>query len=111
MLSKHRIILNEYVDAVKDELGDAFSQAILYGSFARGDNNESSDIDLMILTTLSDEEIEQIKGNLYDLAFDIEIETGIIINPVIKNRLHFMYWVDTVPYYRNVKKEGIVLAG
>ncbi len=36
-------------------------------------------------------------------------EVTISVN--IKNRAHFLYWSDNLPYYRNVKKKGIVLAG
>ena len=34
---------------------------------------------------------------------------GINISPVIKNRKQFEYWVDTLPYYRNVRDEGITI--
>ena len=50
----------------------------MYGSYARGDYRENSDIDIMILTTFSDKEIEQIENKIFDLAFELEIEQGIV---------------------------------
>ena len=41
------------------------------------------------------------------MAYDIELEKGIHISVVIKNEKQFEYWVDTLPFYRNVSKEGV----
>ena len=29
--------------------------------------------------------------------------------PIVKNINHFQYWVETYPFYSNVKKEGVSL--
>ena len=42
---------------------------IVYGSYARGDFNENSDIDIMVLTSRSEEEIKLVEYELYDVAF------------------------------------------
>ena len=87
------------------------SKVILYGSYARGDNHDFSDVDLMILVKMSDSEIKRIENDVYDIAFEIEIETGIDISPIIKNEAQYEYWVDTLPFYRNVRDEGVVING
>lgn len=92
-------------------LGSSLSKVILYGSYARGDNHDFSDVDLMILVKMSDSEIKRIENDVYDIAFEIEIETGIDISPIIKNEAQYEYWVDTLPYYRNVRDEGVVING
>ncbi len=104
-------VLEEFVNKSKNVLGNSFVSAILYGSYARGDYNSSSDVDIMLLTTLSDEEIEKMEDDIFDIAYDYLLSDGITISVNIKNNVHFLYWVDNLPYYRNVKKEGIVLAG
>ena len=78
---------------------------------ARGDNHDFSDVDLMILVKMSDSEIKRIENDVYDIAFEIEIETGIDISPIIKNEAQYEYWVDTLPFYRNVRDEGVVING
>ena len=92
-------------------LGSSLSKVILYGSYARGDNHDFSDVDLMILVKMSDSEIKRIENDVYDIAFEIEIETGIDISPIIKNEEQYEYWVDTLPFYRNVRDEGVVING
>ena len=59
---------------------------------------------------MSDEEIRLVKNDIYDLAFEFEINTGIEISPVIKNEDQYEYWVDTLPFYRNVRDEGVVIS-
>ena len=90
--------------------GDNIIDIYLYGSYARGDYRENSDIDIMVLTTLTDEEIRQIKTTIYDVAFDFQMEYGVDISVVIKNEAHFNYWLGALPFYDNVQKEGVVLS-
>lgn len=99
----------KFAQGLKYILGDKLTKIILYGSYARGDYNENSDIDIMVLTTLSDYEIEKIEGKVFDLAFDFLMEYGIDINVIIKNNDQFDYWLGALPFYDNVKKEGIVI--
>ena len=56
MNSIHDILLGFSQD-VKRILGDKLTKIILYGSYARGEERVNSDIDIMILTTLTEAEI------------------------------------------------------
>ena len=102
-------VLMLFVQGTKKILKNNLSKLIVYGSYARGDYKENSDIDVMILTPLSKEEIEQVENSIFDLAFDLELESGIVINPVLENEAHYRYWLGALPFYDNVEKEGIVI--
>ena len=106
-----RNILIDFSEEVKKILGKSLRKIILYGSYARGDYTENSDIDLMILTTLTDKEIEKIESNIYNLAFDFFMDYGVDISVVIKNEEQFNYWLGALPFYNNVQREGVVLNG
>ena len=110
MKSTHDIILG-FSRQVKRILGTKLTKVILYGSYARGDYKDNSDIDIMVLTTLTDEEIDKIETQVFDLAFDFQMKYGIDISVIIKNEDHFNYWLGALPFYDNVQKEGIVLNG
>lgn len=84
------------------------AKAILYGSEARGDAREDSDIDLLILLdgdklTFDDE--AEISWPLYEL----EIKTGVSINPLIMSKTNWENRPFKTPFYVNVVNEGIVL--
>ena len=109
-VAKREIIMS-FARKVRWILGKNLKQVILYGSYARGDYTEDSDIDIMVLTTLTDKEIEQIETEIYDLAFDYLMDYGVDISVVIKNEEQFNYWLGALPFYDNVRKEGMVLNG
>ena len=102
-------VLMTFAQGTREILKSNLSKLIVYGSYARGDYKENSDIDVMILTPLSKEEIEKIENDIFNLAFDLELESGIVINPVLENETHYKYWLGAVPFYDNVEREGIVI--
>ena len=104
-------IIQDFIYKVKVILGDRLQKIILYGSYARGDFNKSSDIDIMILTDLNEKELEQYKDKIYDIAYDIESENNfeIEISPLIKKIDKYNARVNIVPFYTNVQREGVVL--
>lgn len=93
-------------------LGARVKKIILYGSYARGDFNKNSDIDIMILTDLTDDEICEYREKIWEYAYDIEYDNAfdITLSPLIKNIDKFNYWLEAIPFYMNVQKEGVVLS-
>lgn len=102
-------IVYKFAQQIKDIYGNSLKKVIVYGSYARGDYQESSDIDIMILVDVSDTEIKKRFNSVCDLAFDYELEYGIVISPLVKNEEHFIKWSKTLPFYRNVKQEGVTV--
>lgn len=104
-------VITEFMQGVNEILGNRVKKIILYGSYARGDYNKSSDIDIMILTDLSDEEIIEYRDKISDIAYDIEEANNfdIWLSPLVKNIDKFNYWLEALPFYMNVQREGIVL--
>ncbi len=87
---------------------DPGATLILYGSYARGDFSDNSDIDLLILidkekVTRSDE--KRIKYPLYDIEFN----TGTIISPLVFSKKDWENGHKITPFYENIKREGRVL--
>lgn len=106
-----RNIIYQFSQQVKNVFGSHLSKVIVYGSYARGDYQDNSDVDVMILVDLPEEEIKKMENNVYDIAFEIEMSTGINISPIIKCEAQYEYWVDILPFYRNVREEGVVVSG
>ena len=104
-----RDLIEQYVSAIKKIYGGHIKQIILYGSYARGDFQKDSDIDIMILVDLPDIQIERYSDELSELGFEYNINHGVWFMPVVKNVEHFGQWRKVYPFYSNVAKEGISL--
>ena len=100
-------IVYQFSQELKKIIGKNLSKIIVYGSYARGDYNCNSDVDIMILVKMS----KKIENQVYDLAFEIEMNTGVDISPIIKNEDEYEYWLDTLPFYKNISDEGVVVDG
>lgn len=79
----------------------------LFGSYARGDQRDDSDVDLLVL--IDKEHVDmydtfKIEGALYD----VELQTGIIIAPMIYTRKEWAMH-NITPYSENVNRERIAL--
>lgn len=99
----------EVVQRIKQSLQRVFPAAkvILFGSEARGDARPDSDIDLLILLQDKERITLDDRMKLVEPLYDIELETGIQINPYIE--LMKEWGRRVTPFYTNVTKEGIVL--
>ncbi len=105
-------VLKKYTADVRTLYGDCLQEIILYGSYARGDYREDSDIDIMILVENMDtEEIRRMSKKLSDLDFDYHRDYDVLIMPIVMDINHFNRWVRAHPFYNNVSREGIELYG
>ena len=82
---------------------------ILYGSYARGDFNQYSDIDIMILVNNKETEISDYEEKIYDLTYDFNCKYDTEIMPIIKNVDQFEYWKKAYMFYKNVDEEGVLI--
>jgi len=85
---------------------DKQATVILYGSRARGDYNEDSDWDFLILTELP--ESKEIKEAFTNKIFEAELELEEPISTIIHNKSLWENY-EVTPLYHNIQKEGLLV--
>jgi predicted nucleotidyltransferase len=105
--------LNEITERVcrsaKDALGDKLEKVILYGSYARGDSDEYSDIDIFVLASIPQEDCCDKGLEILDCVGALALEHNILICPKVVCSATFRQYSNVLPFYMNVLKEGIEL--
>jgi len=99
-------IIDRIVQQIRETEPDA--EVILYGSYARGEETEESDIDLLILLdkeNLLFEDKTKISFPLYHIEYD----TGVIISPLVMSKSKWHTKHSITPLYQNIEKEGVRL--
>ena len=98
------------IQLASEMLRDKFPvrKVILFGSKARGDDDEESDIDLLLLTDrpISWEE----RKALIDALFDIELAYDVVISPLISTSADWLEGTFSVmPIHDEIAREGILM--
>ena len=103
---KHSDII-EKIRRVADSAMPPGGRMFLFGSQARGDANEDSDWDILILLDKTKIKTEDFNAVAYPVV-ELGWKMGIEINPLIYT---FEDWEKRsfTPFYKNVQKESIEL--
>ena len=87
--------------------GDLISQVILYGSYARGTQTEESDVDIAVI--LTEKPDRTLTNAMIKCVSNHEIACGKVLSVIDVDLEKYNQWKDTLPFYKNIRKEGIVL--
>lgn len=86
--------------------GEKIERIILYGSYARGDFNLESDIDIMILLNCDQKEIKEKRKDISRIASRVGLRNDIMVSLLARNYREYVSNMRYQPFYRNIEKEG-----
>ncbi len=101
-----------FAEEAESEYGKKLKNVIMFGSCARGDWDNDSDLDIMILLDVGPNEIPDERGRLLNIIhrLDPEFDYEVLFAPVVQSEQIYRRYADTLPFYQNVEKEGIKYA-
>ena len=103
--------IKESTNILKKVLKNNLKKIILYGSYARGDYNQLSDIDIFVLVKNKKSELNNILNKICEELFELDIKYNVTINPLIENVQVFDEYKEVSLLFENIEKEGVVLYG
>ena len=95
---------------IKTVLGNKLTSVILFGSYARGDFEEGSDVDVMVLIDAPHDSINDYWNDVADIAFELGWEHGLLISPVIQSSEIFNKYKNASGFFKNVLVEGVSIS-
>jgi hypothetical protein len=103
------LITEKVCAAAKEVLGDKLEKVILFGSYARGDYDEESDIDIMIIADIALEAVDATRENIHTCAGDIGLEYDILVSLSMDCSAIYHKYANVSGFYKNVQKDGVEL--
>ena len=79
---------------------------VLYGSYARGDFSEGSDVDLVAVVHGARPDLQEKLKRVWDVSAELGLDNDVVISPTVIPYEEFMKYQKTLPYYRNITEEG-----
>ena len=97
----------DLVQGLRSIFGNEIQMIILYGSVARNEATEESDIDIAIIMKKDMEESERERFISWSADMDIQYDRVFSIVDIQEDNLN--KWGEILPFYKNVRKDGIIL--
>ena len=104
-------ILDKILLNVRKIYGNKLKQIILYGSYARGQQDAESDIDIVVLVDMNENKLKKYEEKLNNIVCEISYEYMKVISLIDISYNKYINWIDVVPFYKNIYNEGVKLYG
>lgn len=102
--AKIRKMLKELKDGLVSMYGDRLKGLYLYGSYARGDYRQGSDVDVMILLADYESYWKELDRST-ELASDLSLKYDVTLSRLIMKQIQ---WEKSdMPVLRNIHKDGV----
>jgi uncharacterized protein len=104
-----KIIVTKLTNSILEIYGEHLKSIILFGSYARGDYEKGSDIDIMLLLSMPENKLKRENNLLMDEITEISLEHDVVVSIIDKYYDDFIKYKSYVPFYANVYTEGVSL--
>ena len=105
--SQLNILLKKISEIYKSVYGEKLVRVILYGSYARGDFCDDSDLDIVALVHGDRMKLQEQLKKVWDQTCDLELEYEMVLSPAVIPYEEFEKYREDLPYYRNIANEGV----
>jgi uncharacterized protein len=96
-------LLRRFRLAMTERFGPRLTRLVLFGSRARGEGHEESDLDVLVLVeAVTAEE----RRRVLDRAFELELETGLALSPLVRDAATFS---STTMLAREIARDGVAV--
>lgn len=82
----------------------------MYGSCARGDFEQDSDIDIMVLLDVPQEAIGLERKRILEVSDKLDWNYDVVLTPVFQNYKLYQKYIPVSKFYQNVQREGVQIA-
>jgi len=99
-------VLSDFVAECRTVFDEKLCDVRLFGSYARGDHNEDSDIDVLVILDVGATEVRRFRHDICRIAATLELKYSVAISPVLYGKEEY----DSrkkFGFCKNVEAEGV----
>ena len=107
LTKKQKVVILSYLKILRKKYQDKILQVVLFGSAARGEADEESDIDILVVLKNGN---NKLKDEISMASFEPILDNNVILSPIVMDRRTFEWhkrYKD--PLYNSIKRDGIDL--
>ena len=101
------LLLKEAYSELLKLFGNKLLSVVLYGSYARGDYDSESDIDVMALVDMDRDELNKYRRCVSESANKIDLRYDVLLSIKLQDKTNFDKYKNSIPLYQNIVKEGL----
>ena len=101
------IMKEDLINGLAEIFSDNILAIILYGSVARNENTDESDIDIAII--VKNEMDDATKEQFIRWSAELDLRYDRVFSIIDIQEENMKKWGNVLPFYQNIQKEGIVL--
>ncbi|MCL2433312.1 MAG: nucleotidyltransferase domain-containing protein [Clostridia bacterium] len=104
-------VLHNTAVHMKKIFGSKLKNVILYGSYARGDFDKYSDIDVMVLVDMDKYELAKYREQVVEHrhALDLEHNFDFLMTIMLQDEATFKKFSDASGFFKNILREGVYI--
>lgn len=110
LTKNERDALETFVTRLRQLYGDDAQLVMLFGSKARGDFDDQSDLDVLVVVRFPNEDYWRHWQQIADMAWEVEFEHDVVLTTIIRAPAAFKQMQrDRLLLYRNIEQDGVRL--
>ena len=99
-------LMKETCEMLKNVFGDRLEQIWLYGSYARGDFDSESYVDIMVLVDLPKDKLSSYRRKVSELSFVLDLKYDVLLSIKLQDKETFQKFAEVLPFFKNIIREG-----
>jgi predicted nucleotidyltransferase len=97
--------IEEYTKLLRKRYGSVILKAVLFGSAARGEIDDDSDVDILVVIS---DEYAKLKDAIGMSAYEIALKNNLVFSPIVMDESTYdWYRINRDPFYENIRRDGI----
>jgi len=110
LTANERAALVAFVDRLREHYGNDLRRVILFGSKARMDFDDESDLDLLVVLRMSDNDYWENRRQISAIAGDLDLQYDVVLSTLVVDGLEYSEMRRAnLLLNRNIRKDGIEL--